>query len=332
MDSTISDPPQKHLRGQLSENSAKISPMAVATAALPLPLLLLLLLLLPLLTEQEILFEPPPPPPPPPPLKPPPPPYSPSWTPDPAPSNPSQIYGWGQVQSSVWRILADDAHYGDRFGRTLVLHGNHLAVGADYSTCKDGAANPGGYCNEPGKGAVYIFEMDYVTSPYYRWSDTADTGTYGGYPDSNQEFTYCDGSGWNCITNKGFCTDCTNSSEDGRACTSSDPCPYNGTCRFTVPFTVRGSEFWGQRIKLQPSDLSDGDRFGASIDFDGETDTLVVGAPKQTVPGRCGTNYVFGVREGEAGDCSNGGAVYVFQKDFGGTNKWGQVAKFVTTP
>ena len=85
-------------------------------------------------------------------------------------------------------------------------------------------------------------------------------------------------------------------------------------------------------MKLQPSDLLDGDRFGATIDFDGETDTLVVGAPKQTVPGLCGTNYVFGVREGEAGDCSDAGAVYVFQKDFGGTNQWGQVAKFVTTP
>ena len=73
------------------------------------------------------------------------------------------------------------------------------------------------------------------------------------------------------------------------------------------------------------SRVGGGRRFGAAVSFDGETNTLVVGAPRQTVAGRCGTGFVNGIREGDAGDCAEAGAVYVFQKDFGGQNNWGQV-------
>ena len=110
------------------------------------------------------------------------------------------------------------------------------------------------------------------------------------------------------------------------------PCGSNGTCRYAPPFTVPGSRYWGQRKKLQPADLDAGDRFGAAIDYDAATGTLVVGAPAQTEAGRCGTNYVPGIRPGAAGDCAEAGAVYIFQKDFGGMNNWGQVAKLTTNP
>lgn len=50
--------------------------------------------------------------------------------------------------------------------------------------------------------AVYIYEMDYVTAPYYRWStDTlhgGGTGSWGGYPTSSYEHTHCDEDGENC--------------------------------------------------------------------------------------------------------------------------------------
>jgi hypothetical protein len=46
---------------------------------------------------------------------------------------------------------------------------------------------------------------------------------------------------------------------------------------------------------------------------------------------RCGDNYILSVRDGKSGPCAQAGAVYVFQKDFGGMNNWGQVAKLTTT-
>ena len=51
-------------------------------------------------------------------------------------------------------------------------------------------------------------------------------------------------------------------------------------------FQVTGSKYWGQRKKLQPSDLANGDRFGAAVALDGVTNTLVVGAPRHTVNSR----------------------------------------------
>lgn len=253
------------------------------------------------------------------------------WTMSPSAEHISQLLGWRDLQG-LRTIKADDSHYGDRFGRTVVLHGDHLIVGADYSTCQDAAYSPGGSCSSPGKGAVYIFERDYVTSPYYRWSDTVDTGSWGGYPSADASSTTCDPLGENCVTTVGFCTDSSNASTDGLACNAANACAYAGTCKYAPPFSVAGSKYWGQRIKLQPSDLSTGDRFGSAIAYDGDTNTLVVGAPKQTVAGRCGLNFLDGIREGAADDCAEAGAVYVFQKDYGGMNNWGQVAKMTTDP
>jgi hypothetical protein len=257
-----------------------------------------------------------------------------AWRVDPAPEHLSQLLGWKDL--GLRKIKADDSHFGDRFGRTVILHGNHLIVGADYSTCQDATYSPGGVCENPGKGAVYIYEMDYVTAPYYRWSDATlhggGTGAWGGWPTTDGTHSHCDLDGENCVLATGFCTDSTSDASDGIACNSANACANGGTCRYAPPFTVTGSKYWGQRIKLQPSDLANGDRFGASISFDGETDTLVVGAPRQSIAARCGENYILSVREGNSGPCTQAGAVYVFQKDYGGTNTWGQVAKFTTTP
>ena len=257
-----------------------------------------------------------------------------NWRPDPQAQHISQLLGWKDL--GLKKIKADDSHFGDRFGRTVILHGNHLIVGADYATCQDPASSPGGVCQAPGKGAVYVYEMDYVTAPYYRWDGTTVHGggaaTWGGYPTSSSSATVCDADGSNCVLTTGFCTDCTDAASDGLACNSANACPHSGTCRYAPPFTVAGSKYWGQRIRLQPSDLANGDRFGAAIAFDGETNTLVVGAPRASVAARCGVNYILSVREGASGACAQAGAVYVFQKDFGGQNNWGQVAKFTTNP
>jgi len=72
-----------------------------------------------------------------------------------------------------------------------------------------------------------------------------------------------------------------------------------------------GADNWGEALKLIASDATTGDDFGFSAGIDG--DTLVVGAPHHD-----------GVGE-------NGGAAYVFVRNHGGADTWGEIA-ILTAP
>jgi hypothetical protein len=72
-----------------------------------------------------------------------------------------------------------------------------------------------------------------------------------------------------------------------------------------------GAGAWGQVAKLTAGDLEDYDRLGWSVSLSG--DTAAVGAPYR----ECG---MF---------CSGGGAAYVFERDLGGANAWGQAARLI---
>lgn len=64
---------------------------------------------------------------------------------------------------------------------------------------------------------------------------------------------------------------------------------------------------WVERAKITPSDGAASDQFGKSIAISG--DTIVVGSWLANANG------------------SNSGAAYIFQRDYGGTGNWGEVAK-----
>jgi len=68
-----------------------------------------------------------------------------------------------------------------------------------------------------------------------------------------------------------------------------------------------GADSWGQVKRLRASDAADDDGFGFAVALDG--DTLIVGA------------------DGEDGSGTDEGAAYVFYKDQGGADNWGQVVK-----
>jgi hypothetical protein len=68
-----------------------------------------------------------------------------------------------------------------------------------------------------------------------------------------------------------------------------------------------GADNWGQVKKLTAADKADNDSFGYAVAIDG--DTIVVGA------------------DGEDGDGTDRGAAYIFLKDEGGADNWGQVIK-----
>ena len=70
-----------------------------------------------------------------------------------------------------------------------------------------------------------------------------------------------------------------------------------------------GADNWGQLKKIVASDKADNDGFGYCVSIDGAT--IIVGA------------------DGEDGAGTDRGAAYVFSKDQGGTDNWGQVAKIV---
>jgi spore coat protein U-like protein len=72
-----------------------------------------------------------------------------------------------------------------------------------------------------------------------------------------------------------------------------------------------GTDNWGQVTKITASDGASGDRFGISVSING--DMVVVGALKSD------------------GNISNSGAAYIFYRDQGGTDNWGQVQKIIAS-
>ena len=72
-----------------------------------------------------------------------------------------------------------------------------------------------------------------------------------------------------------------------------------------------GSNNWGQVKKLLPSDPENDDEFGFSVDVDG--DLIIVGAPYDNDQG------------------SDSGSAYIFSRNQGGANQWGQIAKLTNS-
>jgi len=73
-----------------------------------------------------------------------------------------------------------------------------------------------------------------------------------------------------------------------------------------------GADNWGQVKKLVSNDADDEDGFGFTVAIDG--DTVIVGADSE---------------DGDTGGTDEG-AAYIFYRDQGGANNWGQVVKLVS--
>jgi len=78
-----------------------------------------------------------------------------------------------------------------------------------------------------------------------------------------------------------------------------------------------GVNHWGQVKKLVASDRKETDQFGLAVAISGEN--VIIGAPFDDVTGSGGVQI------------KNAGSVYVFSKDAGGSDNWGQ-AKKMTAP
>jgi hypothetical protein len=232
----------------------------------------------------------------------------------------------------VWGRVADltpsDGQPGDRFGGAVALHADRAVVGAIY----------GG-----SGGAVYVFERDAGGSD--QWGEVAridpTTGLQFGFP-AGQEFGFSVAV-WGDTLLVGE-PEALSARGAAYIFERSQGGKWNPTIRFLAPvpgvadsfgFDVAlyedtaavsepqdgmggfpGSVFiyarnlggpgnWGKVRRLRASDKASGDWFGESIDLVG--DTIIVGAPDHG-----------------HGGLDDSGAAYVFERNLGGPDNWGE--------
>ena len=235
---------------------------------------------------------------------------------------------WGAVA----KFSGDDTRSGDRFGEALVLQGNTLLVGVRADS--DVGVN---------SGAAYAF-LRSGNAWIQRAKLTADDAA------SNDSFGQA-------VAISGATVAIGAYQDDDRGGDSGSV--------YVLRRNLRGVDRWGLEAKVIAGDGASGDQFGQVVALDG--DTLVVGAAFADVAGAdAGSAYVFNRNRGGAdnwglvakliaGDASAGdffgssvavsgdtvlvgafadddvgsasGSAYIFERNRGGADNWGQVAK-----
>ena len=242
---------------------------------------------------------------------------------------------WGQVA----KLIAADAAAGDNFGCAVSISGDTAIIGASY-------ANVGG---TSGQGAVYVFYRDEGDPDAWGQvakltaSDGAEMDNFG-YSVSLSGDTTVIGSGW-----------ATVGSNAGQG------------AAYVFYRDEDGPDAWGQATKLTAADGAAQDFFGYSVSINGDTTLIAApraaidgtagqGAAyifyrDQGGPGAWGQVAKLIAADGAAEDCfgfsvsANGdtaivgsawasvggnvrqGAAYIFYRDEGGPDAWGQAAK-----
>jgi len=187
--------------------------------------------------------------------------------------------GWGEVKI----LRASDAQEWDEFGRSVSISGDTLVVGAH---------REGGGDGDPlqGSGAAYVFQRNQGGND--NWGEV-------------QILRASNAFRWDLFGGSvSICGDTVVVGAEGRTSVASD-------CGAAYVFTRNqgGADNWGEVAILYASDAQEDDAFGRSVSFSG--DTVVVGADEE---------------DGGAGDpAADSGAAYVFRRNQGGANNWGQV-------
>jgi hypothetical protein len=180
---------------------------------------------------------------------------------------------WGELK----KIVASDAGNDDVFGYSVAIDGDYLVVGADR---EDGAGT--------NRGAAYLFYRNQGGAD--NWGqlfkltadDAVDNNLFGYRVDIKGDFVLV-GS------------------------------PYSagaGTNRGSAYLFYRnqgGADNWGQFRKILPSDPANDVWFGSSLSIDG--DLLVIGSAWDDTDG------------------TNRGAAYLFSRNQGGADNWGELKK-----
>jgi len=187
--------------------------------------------------------------------------------------NQGGVDNWGEIK----KIVASDAANDDTFGYSVAIDGNYLVVGADG---EDGAGIL--------RGAAYLFYRNQGGADSWGQlfkltaDDAADENRFGYRVDIKGDFVvagspYSAGAG----TNRG--------------------------AAYLFYRNQGGADNWGQFRKILPSDPANDVWFGSAVSIDG--DLLVIGAAWDDSGG------------------TNRGAAYLFGRNQGGADNWGQLKK-----
>ncbi|QQS46325.1 MAG: DUF11 domain-containing protein [Acidobacteriota bacterium] len=181
------------------------------------------------------------------------------------------------ISTQVAKIEASDKESGDQFGLSVSISGDTAIVGAPFE------ADPGG-----NSGAAYIFERNQGGANMWGEVKKLEASDKEGGDQFGLSVSI---SGDTAIVGARF--------ED-------DPGSASGAA-YIYERNQGGANNWGEVKKLEASDKQDGDLFGWSASISG--DTAIVGAV------------------GEDDPLSASGAAYIFERNQGGANNWGEVRK-----
>ena len=183
----------------------------------------------------------------------------------------------------LYKRLASDPEDDDRFGRSVALDGDHAIVGANLEDGDGGGSD---------RGAAYILDRDEGGTD--NWGEVKKL-TASDAADGDQFGTSVSISGGSAVVGAPY--------EDG-----------GGTDSGAAYIFYRdqgGDDNWGQEATLAASDAESEDIFGWSVAISGNY--AVVGAPYEDSGG------------------IDSGAAYIFFRNEGGENNWGQVAKLTAS-
>ena len=195
------------------------------------------------------------------------------------------LNNWGQVA----KLTASDAQADDFFGQAVAVSGDTVAVSA---------WNEDGGTGDPftNSGAVYVFQRDEGGAD--NWGEVGKLTP--GDPGMGDLFG-------NNLALNGDTLVVGSYREDGG---TGDPLVNSGAA-YIFERDEGGADNWGEVLKLTASDPQVGDQFGVGVDI--HADTIAVGARDE---------------DGGPGDpIAETGAAYIFERDEGGPENWGQVAR-----
>jgi len=249
----------------------------------------------------------------------------------------------GVAGASTWvedaKLLADDGAESDYFGYSVSLSGDLAVIGAQNDDDNGSASGSAYVCDRNEGGAdnwgqvAKLTASDGAVDDWFGWSvstgdDLAVVGAYGDDDDgdkSGSAYVFGRNEGgadnWGQVA-KLTASDAAADDQFGRSVSVSGDAAIVGVYRDDDNGSFSGSAYvfgqneggadnWGQVTKLTASDAAASDKFGYSVSISG--DLAVVGAHFD--------NNDNGAQAGSA---------YVFARNEGGADNWGQVAKLIT--
>ncbi|MCP4540894.1 MAG: DUF11 domain-containing protein, partial [Chloroflexi bacterium] len=233
---------------------------------------------------------------------------------------------WGLLK----QLTASDGAASDWFGYSIAIDGDTIVVGARTDDASQGSAyvfyrDQGGADNWG--EVVKLTASDGAASEQFGasaaiYSDTIVIGAYGDDDYRGAAYVFYRGQGgadnWGEVT-KLTASDGVDHNSFGIVVSvysdtvvvganGEDSNGNNSGATYVYGQNVGGADNWGQVKKLLPSDIAAGDLFGISTAIYG--DIIVAGS---------------------YGDDNNQGAAYVFYRDEGGTDNWGQKQKLAAS-